>query len=60
MKELKVIRKISNTLYEVYSKVFNRVFCLLFGNPGPISLESIYCNPNYFMTPGGVIVRIDN
>jgi hypothetical protein len=60
MNGLKVIRKVGNTLYEVYSRTFDKVFYFLSGNPKPANLGNIYCIPNYFITPGGVIVRIDD
>jgi hypothetical protein len=57
MKVLKTIRKIGNTMYKMYSKTFNTVFDILFGPFNADSMMSMYCNEDYYMTSGGVIMR---
>ena len=57
MKVLKIIRKVGNIMYQVYSKAFNAIFNVLFGSFKTARMIDMYCNEHYYMTSGGVIVR---
>jgi hypothetical protein len=57
MKVLETVRKVGNMIYKVYSKVFDAIFDVLFGSFNADSMMGMYCNEDYYMTSGGVIMR---
>ena len=44
-------------LMKVYSKLFDTIFDVLFGSFKTANMIDMYCNEQYYMTSGGVIMK---
>lgn len=60
MKILKIIRMVIYKIYDIYSYLFDKVFECFLGCGKSYNLQDMYCIESYMLTPGGVIVRIDD